>query len=141
MPVPRWSSLPSEEDYAAAHGYLSLLLSGARVQEALELLRLAPDGSWPGEAVLRAARLPLLKRKRSGDVAVALRRIEKGDALSPLLLVHDGRGRLEIADGYHRLCAALIVRDRTVVPGRLALLPDMTAQAITARFVRPPART
>lgn len=139
MPVPRWSSLPSEEDYAAARGYLSLLLAPSRVDEALDLLRIAPGGEWPGEAVLRAARLPLLKRKRRSDVAGALRRIEKGEPLSPLLLVHDGRGRLEIADGYARLCAALIARDCVAVPGRLALLSDMTAQAITARFVRPPA--
>jgi hypothetical protein len=141
MPAPRWSSLPSDEDYGAARVYLSLLLSPTRVDDALEQLRIAPAGAWPGEAVLRAARLPLRKRKQSRAVAAALKRIEAGRELSPLLLVHDGRGRLEIADGYHRLCAALIASEEAEVPGRLALLSDMTAQAVTARFVRPPARS
>jgi len=140
MPAARWSSLPSDENYARARVYLSLLLSSARVEEALELLYIAPEGIWPAEAILRAARLPLVRPKRSAGVAAALRLIQAGTPLAPLLLVHDGRGRLEVADGYHRLCAAVIARDRAEVPGRLALLPDMTAQAITARFVRPPAR-
>ena len=42
MPAPRWSSLPNEDSYAAAHRYLALLLSAARVDEALDLLRKAP---------------------------------------------------------------------------------------------------
>ncbi len=137
MSAARWASEPGEEEYTAARRYLSLLLAPARVDEAIELLRAAPDGSWPAEAILRAARLPALRRKRSSEVAAALRRIDGAAPLAPLLLVHDGRGRLEIADGYHRACAALIARDRADVPGRLALLPDMTAQAVTARFVRP----
>jgi hypothetical protein len=141
MPTPHWSTLPSEADYAAARNYLTLLLTPSRADEALDLLRIAPAGEWPGEAVLRAAHLPLVRRKRSSEVAAALKRIDRGEALSPLLLVHDGRGRLEIADGYHRLCAALLTRDRVLAPGHLALVADMSAQAITARFVRPPART
>lgn len=141
MRAPRWSSQPSDADYDAARAYLSLLLARARVEDALEQLRIAPQRSWPAEAVLRAARLPLLKRKRSAEVAAALRQVEAGVPLSPVLLVQDGRGRLEVADGYHRVCAALIARGRAEVPGRLALLPDMTAQAVTARFVRPSTRT
>ncbi len=124
-----------------ARTYLSLLLSGPRVEDALEQLRIAPEARWPAEAVLRAARLPLRRRKRSAEVAAALDRIKAGTSLSPVLLVHDGRGRLEIADGYDRVCAAMIARAGAEVPGYLALLPDMTAQAVTARFVRPPART
>ncbi len=140
MPAARWSSLPSNEDYEAARRYLSLLLAAPRVDAALELLRAAPSATWPAEAVLRAARLPRLKRKRSAEVAGVARQIDAGKPLSPLLLVHDGRGRLEIADGYHRACAALIASDRAEVAACLALLPDMTAQAVTARFVRTPVR-
>ncbi len=140
MPAARWSSLPSEEDYEAAHRYLSLLLATPRVDAALELLRAAPSRTWPAEAVLRAARLPRLKRKRSAEVAAAVRRIDAGTPLSPLLLIHDGLGRLEIADGYHRACAAMTARSGAEVAACLALLPDMTAQAVTARFVRTPAR-
>lgn len=140
MPATSWSSLPSEDDYAAARRYLSLLLSPPRVDEALELLRAATPAPWPAEAVLRAARLPALRRKHSAEVGAVLRRIEAGTPLAPLLLVQDGRGRLEIADGYERACAALLAADGAEVVAQLALVPDMTAQAVTARFVRPPGR-
>ena len=125
--TPKWLSEPEEKDYAAAHGYLSLLLAPDRLQQAVALLREAPEGAWRAKDVLRAAGLPLLKPKQSDEVAEKLEHIARGTPISPILLIHDGRGRLEIADGYHRACAAYLVDEDTLVPGRLALLTALSS--------------
>jgi hypothetical protein len=122
---PKWLSEPEEKDYAAADSYLSLLLAPAQLREVVALLRKAPEGAWRAKDILRAAGLPLLKRKQSSEVAEKLEHIARGTPISPILLIHDGRGRLEIADGYHRVCAAYLVNEDTQVPGRLALFSDL----------------
>jgi hypothetical protein len=127
MPDPKWLSKPEEKDYAAAHSYLSLLLGPGQLRKAVALLRKAPEGKWRAKDVLRAAGLPLLKRKQSSEVAEKLKRIARGTPISPILLIHDGRGRLEIADGYHRVCAAYLIDEDTQVPGRLALFSDLAS--------------
>lgn len=119
---PKWLSEPEEKDYAAAESYLSLLLAPDHLQEAVALLRKAPEGLWRAKDILRAANLPPLKAKESSEVAEKLEHVAKGTRISPILLIHDGTGRLEIADGYHRACAAYLVDEDTQVPGRLALL-------------------
>jgi hypothetical protein len=127
MPDPKWLSEPEEKDYAAAQSYLSLLLAPGQLRKATALLRKAPEGRWRAKDVLRAAHLPLLKPKQSSEVAEKLRHIAKGTPISPILLIQDGRGRLEIADGYHRTCAAYLLDEDTQVPGRLALFRDLTS--------------
>jgi hypothetical protein len=119
---PKWLSEPEAKDYAAAESYLSLLLTREHLREAVALLHKAPEGSWRAKDILRAASLPLLKAKESTEVAAKLEHIAAGTAISPILLIHDGTGRLEIADGYHRSCAACLTDEDTLVPGRLALL-------------------
>jgi len=120
--APKWLTEPVEKDYAAATSYLSLLLSSENVKAAVADLRSAPEGRWRAKDILRAARLPLLKRKQSTEVAEKLEHITEGTALSPILLLHDGAGApLLIADGYHRACAACLVDEDTLVPARLAL--------------------
>ena len=121
----KWLSEPEEKDYGAAHSYLSLLLAADLLREAMTLLREAPEGQWRAKDILRAARLPLLKGKQSGEVTEKLKHIASGTPISPILLIHDGRGRLEIADGYHRACAAYIVDEDAQVPGRLALFSGL----------------
>jgi hypothetical protein len=125
---PKWLSEPEEKDYAAAASYLSLLLAPQPLREAVALLRNAPEGEWRAKDILRAAQLPLLKRKQSSEVAEKLAHIADGTPISPILLIHDGRGRLEIADGYHRACAACLVNEDTQVPGRLALFDVLTSR-------------
>jgi hypothetical protein len=117
----KWLSEPEEKDYAAAHSYLSLLLAPTQLREAVALLRRAPEGRWRAKDVLRAAGLPLLKRKQSAEVAEKLKHIAAGTPISPILLIHDGRGALQIADGYHRACAACLLDEDAQVPARLAL--------------------
>jgi hypothetical protein len=56
--------------------------------------------------ILRAARLPLL-HAADPEVAKDLRRVAKGTALSPILLVRGDLAAglpLQIADGYHGVC-------------------------------------
>lgn len=125
MADPKWLKQPEEKDYAAARSYLSLLLAPDLLSEAVALLRKAPEGEWRAKDILRAAGLPLLKRKQSGEVAEKLKHIASGTPISPILLIHDGLGRLEIADGYHRACAACIVDEDAEVPGRLALFSGL----------------
>ena len=118
---PKWLSEPEEKDYAAAHSYLSLLLAPDELRKAVALLHKAPESLWRAKDILRAAQLPLLQGKQSSEVAEKLRHIAGGRPISPILLIHDGRGQLEIADGYHRACAACLIDEDTQVPGRLAL--------------------
>jgi hypothetical protein len=124
---PKWLDEPEEKDYTAAESYLSLLLAPDQLRAAVALLREAPEGRWRAKDILRAAELPLLKRKQSTEVAEKLEHISTGTPISPILLIHDGRGRLEIADGYHRTCAACLVNEDTQVPARLALFSAMAA--------------
>ena len=135
-----WLSEPSERDYEAARSYLSLLLGADRLDEAVELLRYGVEDVWRAKDLLRASRLLPLRRKSSPEVGALVKEIAAGTPLSPVLLIHDGRGTLEIADGYERICAAYLSDENTGVSGRLALLPEMTAHAVTARFVRSPIR-
>lgn len=123
----KWLSEPEEKDYAAAHSYLSLLLAPDLLREAVALLREAPEGQWRAKDILRAAGLAPLKPKQSGEVAEKLKHIANGTPISPILLIHDGRGRLEIADGYHRACAAHIVDEDARVPGCLALFSGLAS--------------
>jgi hypothetical protein len=125
---PKWLGEPQEKDYAAADSYLSLLLAPDQLRETVALLRQAPSGAWRAKDILRAAGLPLLKRKQSNEVAEKLEHMAAGTPISPILLIHDGRGRLEIADGYHRVCAAYLVNEDTEVPGRLALFSDLASR-------------
>lgn len=125
---PKWLSEPETKDYTAAGSYLSLLLAPAQVAEAVAELHKAPRGSWRAKDILRAAGLPLLKRKQSSEVAEKLEHIASGVKISPILLIHDGRGRLEIADGYHRACAACLLDEDTLVPGRLALFSALASR-------------
>jgi hypothetical protein len=123
----KWLGEPEEKDYVAAHSYLSLLLAPDLLREAVTLLREAPEGQWRAKDILRAASLPLLKRKQSGEVAEKLKHLADGVPISPILLIHDGRGTLVVADGYHRACAACIVEEDVQVPGRLALFSELGA--------------
>jgi hypothetical protein len=123
---PKWLSEPEEKDYTAADSFLSLLLSPDRLHEGMSLLRKAPESAWRAKDILRAAGLPLLERKQSSEVAEKLEHIAKGVPISPILLIHDGRGRLVIADGYHRACAACLIDEDMQVPGRLALFSEST---------------
>ena len=72
--------------------------------------------------ILRAAQLRLLPQDNP-HVAADLSKIKKGQPLSPILLVRgDFRTGvpLQIADGYHRVCASYHTDENTDIPVVLA---------------------
>lgn len=117
-----WKDAPDEHDYPAAAQYLSLLADPVRVKRLVKHLRKAPLTHQKAKDILRAAALPLLGPDNP-HVAADLARIAAGEPLSPILLVRgelaDGRA-LQIADGYHRVCAAYHTAENTDIPCRLA---------------------
>jgi hypothetical protein len=79
--------------------------------------------------ILRAAGLPLLPVD-DPEVARDLKDVSKGVALSPILLIGGDLsvGRpLQIADGYHRVCASYHVNENTDIPCRLVRVPAPAA--------------
>lgn len=122
MPEVSWKTSPDEHDYPAAAGYLTLLAPPEEVDRLVSLLRAAPVRSWKAKDILRASGLPLLAADNA-HVAADLHKITHGKSLSPVLLVRGdlGSGRpLQVADGYHRVCASYHTDENTDIPCRLA---------------------
>jgi hypothetical protein len=118
----RWLADPEGKDYVAAHSFLSMLLPPGSLARTVTDLESAPLGQWAAKDLLRAAALPPLKPKQSAEVAEKLKKIKRGIAISPVLLVAGLRDELVIADGYHRASAAYRVDEDALVPGRLLWL-------------------
>jgi hypothetical protein len=120
-----WTSAPAEHDYPAAESFLRLIANPGQIAACIRLLSDAPTVQQHAKDVLRAAGLPLLPDD-DPEVARDLKNVAKGVALSPVLLVAGdmGTGRaLQIADGYHRVCASYHVNEDTDIPCRLVHLP------------------
>jgi len=116
----RWLDDAEEKDYTAASSYLSLLVAPSDLDGLIARLREAPYGRWRAKDILRAAQLPLLGPKESEEVAEKLQKIGAREALSPILLVVlRADVRTQIADGYHRTCAAYLTHEDALVPGRI----------------------
>lgn len=124
----RWSHEPEAHDYPAAAAYLSLITDPASAESLAGELATQPIVFHKAKDILRASLLPLLP---SGDPYVAkdLKRVRMGKKLSPVLLVRgtlDGTP-LQIADGYHRVCASYHLSEDT----------DVSAQIVTLRSPPP----
>ena len=116
----RWLEEPEEKDYAAARSYLSLLVAEQALDAMIERLRGATQGRWRAKDILRATRLPLLRAGDSAEVAEKVAKVHAKEALSPILLVVPAPDAgPQIADGYHRTCAAYLAHEDTLVPGRI----------------------
>jgi hypothetical protein len=116
-----WQDQPEEHDYPAAAAYLALVAPADVVSRVVEGLRTAPIMHQKAKDILRASGLRLLDRTNP-HVAADLKKIDKGRALSPVLLVRGDLSadqRLQIADGYHRVCASYLVDENTDIPCRL----------------------
>ncbi|HEX4634626.1 MAG TPA: hypothetical protein VH189_00495, partial [Rhizomicrobium sp.] len=103
-----WKELPEPHDYPAALDYLILLLEEPAARKLVARLRKAQTVRKHAKDLLRASRLALLPRDNV-HVAGDLKKIRKGKALSPVLLVRGNAGLdlpLVVADGYHRICAS-----------------------------------
>ena len=100
-----WLSEVEEHDYPAATSYLSIIYNLDKVTQIVDALRVASLVQFKAKDIFRASQLSLLGVSNS-HVQKDCKKIDKGIALSPLLLVRDEvNGRVIIADGYHRLCA------------------------------------
>jgi hypothetical protein len=117
----KWLDDPEDHDYAAAADYLSLISEADAITTTIDVLRAADTSLRKAKDVLRAARLDLLPATNL-RVKSDLAKIEAGKKLSPILLV---RGKvlddvaLQIADGYHRVCASYLTDENTPIPCRL----------------------
>jgi hypothetical protein len=122
MPRVRWLEKPEAHDFPAAADYLALLADAPAVKELTERLRAGSVVHKKAKDILRAARLRLLPEDNP-HVASDLAKIKKGEPLSPILLV---RGDLvagvplQIADGYHRVCASYHTDENADIPVVLA---------------------
>lgn len=115
-----WLSQPEAHDYPAAASYLSLIFDPATVNTFVKKLKRAPMSEFKSKDIFRASGLSLLGTSNS-HVEKDLRKITRGEKLSPLLLVRDAaRGRVIIADGYHRLCATYTLNEDAVIPCKIA---------------------
>jgi hypothetical protein len=116
-----WGEEPDEHDYPAAADYLALLAPAAQISEIVAALKQAPIVHKKAKDLLRASCLALLP-KDNPHVQLDLKKIKKGTALSPILVV---RGELntgvamQIADGYHRVCASYYTDENTDIPVRI----------------------
>ncbi|MGC0363768.1 hypothetical protein ABH922_001752 [Rhodococcus sp. 27YEA15] len=117
-----WKELPDQHDYPAARDYLQLVATPVQVQALVYALKTATLVTKKAKDILRAAGLPLLPVDNP-HVASDLKKIRKGIALSPILVVQgDFRTGvpMQIADGYHRVCASYHVDENTAIPLKLA---------------------
>jgi hypothetical protein len=124
-PSEHWKNQPDEHDYPAAQDYLSLLLRPENAAALVTELKATPLVHRKAKDLLRASRLALLPIDNP-HVLVDLKKVKKGDLLSPILLI---RGSLcsgmalTIADGYHRICASYHLDENADIPCRIADAP------------------
>ena len=116
-----WGEEPDEHDYPAAADYLALLAPAAQIGEIVAALKRAPVVCKKAKDLLRAAQLALLPRDNV-HVQRDLKKIKNGKKLSPILAVRgnlDSGVAMQIADGYHRVCASYYTDENTDIPVRI----------------------
>ena len=120
-----WLPAPVEKDYRAAEAYLSLLFSPKDVRSLIRKLRTAATAQHQAKDVLRASQTHLLDEDNP-YVAHQLKKIRKGERMSPVLLLKgDARHgvTLTIADGHHRICASWYLDEDAPIACCMASLP------------------
>jgi hypothetical protein len=115
----KWLAEPDEHDYPAAYSYLNLLYPKKTARAFVKKLKRAAMTEFKSKDIFRASALALLGSDNS-HVRKDRKRIETGQKLSPLLLVRDeAHGKVQIADGYHRLCAVYTFDEDAVIPCKI----------------------
>jgi hypothetical protein len=141
-PKERWTHDPAPHDYPAAADYLGLLLDAASVRAVVGRLRTVPITTRKAKDLLRASRLAL-QPATDLEVLKDLKKVKKGERLSPVLLVRGGLAMdrpLVVADGYHRICASYHLADDADIPCRIADLPAAATSRSAAPAKRPASR-
>jgi hypothetical protein len=119
--VVKWLDEPEAHDYAAGATYLSMLAEKDAVDKTVAALKTANPVYQKAKDILRAAGLALLPESNT-HVRADLGKISDGKKLSPILLVRGsavGGYPLQIADGYHRVCASYLTDENTNNPCHL----------------------
>lgn len=113
-----WLENPEEHDFPAAVDYLELVVSRKDAEKYVNSLKEALTIKKKAKDILRASRLPLLP-KNNIHVKKNIKKVKKGERLSPLLLVRGIDSNLIIADGFHRACAIYYLSEDLEIPCRL----------------------
>jgi hypothetical protein len=116
-----WGEEPDEHDYPAAADYLALLAPAGQISDIVAALKQAPIVHKKAKDLLRASGLALLPIDNP-HVQLDLKKIKKGKALSPILVVRGDLNTgvaMQIADGYHRVCASYYTDENTDIPVRI----------------------
>jgi hypothetical protein len=115
----RWLDEPNEDDYPAAKSFLTLIYDEQSTARFVKKLKKAKVLQFKAKDIFRASGLPLLGIN-SSHVKVDQKKIVAGKKLSPLLLVRQpSNGRVIIADGYHRMCAAYSLGEDASIPCKI----------------------
>ena len=117
-----WLNKPEDHDFPAAADYLDLLADSPTVTTLTDRLRSGSVVHKKAKDLLRAAGLALLPIDNPHVVA-DLAKVKKGQPLSPILAVRGDLQHgypLQIADGYHRVCASYYTDENTDIPVVLA---------------------
>lgn len=115
----KWLDEPQEHDYPAAASFLSLMRPPNTVEGLVRQLKAAPKATFLAKDIFRASGVSQLGVSNS-HVERDRQKITAGKALSPILLVRDpDRGRVIIADGYHRMCAVYSVDEDAAIPCKI----------------------
>jgi hypothetical protein len=117
----QWKDEPDQHDYPAAASYLALIADPVTADALIAGLRSAPIAHFKAKDILRASGLPDLPLENV-HVAKDVAKVKADKALSPVLLVRGDIHRgypLQIADGYHRVCASYHLDEDTDIPCRL----------------------
>ena len=117
-----WLDAPEKHDYPAAEDYLSLLYPDDVVYNIQFKLLNSAKSFKKAKDIVRASNVSLLGVS-NGHVKKNLKKVKRGEKLSPILLVVDTKhNKLVIADGYHRLCAAYRLSEDTLIPCIIATI-------------------
>lgn len=121
-----WKSEPEAHDYPAAASYISLVADPDTVELIVDRLKASSVVHYKAKDILRASRLEILPADNV-HVAKDIAKVKSGKALSPVLLVRGDMLHgvpLQIADGYHRVCASYRLDEDTDIPCRTVGLTE-----------------
>ena len=114
----KWLEKPEAHDFPAAADYLDLVAESQTVKKLTKRLKAGTVVHKKAKDLLRAAQLSLLSADNP-HVSSDLAKIGKGEPLSPILVVRGDFAAgvpLQIADGYHRVCASYHTDENTDIP-------------------------
>lgn len=121
-PSIKWLKEPEAHDYPAALSYLKLVIDSRIASTLIVELKKSKTEHFKAKDIFRASQLSLLGISNS-HVKKNLKKIKRGEAMSPLLLVVDVKLRkIIIADGYHRLCGVYTQSEDIIVPCKIVYM-------------------